>query len=355
VQRGTWHQYLALGTSTWHSAPGHPAPYVYESMIRWGLIGAGDIVRKRVAGALRDVPGSTLVAVCRAKSDLAESFAREVGATRWYPDWRDLVADGDLDAVYVATPPHLHGEQTIAAAAAGKHVLCEKPMARSAAECDRMIAACRAHGVALGIAYYRHFYPVVDRVKAILDSGEIGQPVFAQLNAFEHFDPAPDHPRAWLLNPSISGGGPMMDFGCHRIEVLLELFGRNVRDTAGLTANVAFDRDVEDTAAILLRFERGPCAAVVVTHASREAQDTLHVFGTRGAIYVDTLTAGRLRVHAGDWRVEEHPPVANVHLPLVEDFVDAVRSGRDPAVPGAVGRSVAAIEDVIYGVAAAAR
>src|SRR5262249_27238234 len=157
------------------------------------------------------------------------------------------------------TPVHLHAEQTIAAAEAGKHILCEKPMAMSAAECDRMLAACRAHGVALGIAYYRHFYPVVNRVKAILESGDIGEPVFAQLAAFEHFDPAPDHPRAWLLQPSKSGGGPMMDFGCHRIEVLLELFGQDIRDTASVTANVAFDRSVEDTAAILVRFAQGPC------------------------------------------------------------------------------------------------
>jgi predicted dehydrogenase len=191
-------------------------------------------------------------------------------------------------------------------------------------------------------------------VKAIVDSGEIGAPVFAQLNAFEHFNPAPDHPRAWLLQPSMSGGGPMMDFGCHRIEVLLNLFGCGVRETTGLTAQVAFDRSVEDTAAVLLRFESGPCAAVVVTHASGEPQDTLHVFGTRGAIYVDDLNRGTLRVRAAGTRIEEHPPADNVHLPLVADFVDAVRSGREPAVTGAIGRSVAAIEDVIYAVAAPA-
>ena len=94
-----------------------------------------------------------------------------------------------MDCVYVATPVHVHAAQTIAAAEAGKHVLCEKPMAMTAAECDRMIAACRAHGVRLGIAYYRRFYPAVIRVKDIIASGEIGTPVFAQMNAFEHFDP----------------------------------------------------------------------------------------------------------------------------------------------------------------------
>ena len=97
-----------------------------------------------------------------------------MGARRWHGDWRALVADAEVNAVYIATPVHVHAEQTIAAAEAGKHVLCEKPMAMTASECDRMLAACRASGVTLGIAYYRRFYPAVVRVKQIIASGEIG-------------------------------------------------------------------------------------------------------------------------------------------------------------------------------------
>ena len=323
--------------------------------LRWGLIGAGDIVRRRVAPALIDSPACDLVAISRARVDLAAAFAAEVGARRWHPRWQDLAADPDVQCVYVATPVHLHAEQTIAAAEAGKDVLCEKPMAMTTAECDRMIAACRAHRVRLGIAYYRHFYPVVLRAKAIIASGEIGQPVFAQMNAFEYFDPPPDHPRAWLLNRAIAGGGPMMDFGCHRLEVLVHLFGP-VRRTAAVVANVVFDRDVEDTAAVLLEFEHGPCAAVAVTHAAHDRQDTLQVFGTRGSMQVDELNAGRLRIRAGDQeRVESHPPAANLHRPLVDDFVDAVMMNREPAVTGDIGRTVSAIEDEIYAVAPSGR
>src|SRR5262249_18348431 len=153
------------------------------------------------------------------------------------------------------------------AAEAGKHVLCEKPMAMNVGECDRMIAACRSSQVRLGIAYYRHFYPALARVKRIIASGEIGEPALARIDAFEWFNPQPDHPRYWLVQKSRSGGGPMFDFGCHRLEVLLHLFGR-VRATTGVIANVAFDREVEDTAAALLQFDRGPCAALAVTHAA---------------------------------------------------------------------------------------
>jgi predicted dehydrogenase len=323
--------------------------------VRWGVIGAGDIVRKRVAPALIDSPSCDIVAVSRARADLAGAFAADVGARRWYPRWEELLSDPDVECVYVATPVSVHAAQTIAAAEAGKHVLCEKPMAMTVAECDRMIAACRAHGVRLGIAYYRHFYPVVLRAKAIIASGEIGQPVFAQMNAFEYFDPPPDHPRAWLLNRAIAGGGPMMDFGCHRLEVLVHLFGP-VRRTRAVVANVVFDRDVEDTAAVLLEFEHGPCAAVAVTHAAYDRQDALQVFGTRGSIQVDELNAGRLLIRAGDQeRVESHPPAANLHRPLVDDFVDAVMMNREPAVTGEIGRTVSAIEDEIYAVAPSGR
>ena len=324
-------------------------------MFRWGLIGAGDIARRRVAPAMRDSPTSTLVAVARARSELAAGFAAEFGAQRWHRDWRDLVDDAGIDGVYVATTVDMHAEQAIAAAAAGKHVLCEKPMAMTAADCDRMIAACRAGGVTLGVAFYRRFYPAVQRLKALLGAGAIGEPVVAQINAFEWFDPDAHHPRAWLLDPARAGGGPMMDFGCHRLEVLVNLFGR-VRSTAAVTANVVFPRRVEDTAAVLLRFERGPCASVVVTHAARDRQDTLDVFGTRGAIRCRDLNAGELRIVDGDVeRIERHPPAANVHLPLIEDFVDAVAARREPAVNGTIGRQIAAIEDQIYGVTATVR
>jgi predicted dehydrogenase len=324
------------------------------SRLKWGIIGAGDIVRRRVAPALVEAPSSELVAISRARSELAPAFAAEFGARRWHRRWEDLVTDPEVESVYVATPVRLHAPQTIAAAEAGKHVLCEKPMAMTASECDRMLDACRASRVTLGIAYYRRFYPAVTRVKDIIASGEIGAPVFAQMNAFEYFDPPADHPRAWLLQPGIAGGGPMMDFGCHRIEVLVNLFG-GVRAAAGVTANVAFDRQVEDTAAVLLRFDRGPCATVAVTHASHERQDTLHVFGTRGAIHVDDLNAGTLRVRTDAERMENHPPAPNVHRPLIDDFVDAVLGHREPAVTGETGRAIAAIEDTIYAVTPSGR
>ena len=221
-------------------------------------------------------------------------------------------------------------------------------MAMDAAECDRMIAACRAAGVRLGIAYYRHFYPAVIRAKELIATGTIGEPVFAQMIASEPFDPRPGGPRGWLVQRAQSGGGPMADFGCHRLEVLLHLLGP-VAQVRGVAATVALDREVEDTAAALLRFDRGACAMVAVTNAASDRQDTLDVFGTHGSIRMASLNGGDVIVQTGaGQRLESHPPAANVHVPLVEEFVDAVRSGRDPAVDGHAGRAVAAIQDDIY-------
>jgi len=254
-----------------------------------------------------------------------------------------------VGAVYVATPVRLHAEQAVAAAEAGKHVLCEKPMALDVAECERMRAAARAHGVRLGVAYYRHHYPIVGRLRALVAAGEIGAPVFASVQAFEHFDPGPDHPRAWLLRRSESGGGPMMDFGCHRIEVLLDVLGP-VAEVSGFPVNAHLrHREVEDTCIARLGFRSGAQAVLTVSHATRESRDAIEIFGSAGSAHVPVLNQGRLRlVTAEGAREEDHPAPANLHQPLVADFVQAVLARRAPTVTGEIGQEVSRVLAAIY-------
>ena len=262
----------------------------------------------------------------------------------WYASLQELLKDDEVKAVYIATPVNLHAEQTIAAAESGKHVLCEKPMALNEAECDRMIAACRANDVKLGIAYYRHFYPVVQRIKEILRSGEIGKPVMAQANAFEWFDPPASHPRAWLLKKEQSGGGPMFDFGCHRIEVLLYLFG-GASEVKCISSNSYFRRDVEDVAVALFRFVQGACATLSVDHSASEPMDTLDIFGSRGSVHCPVLNEDTVRVISeSGTRTESYPAAANIHQPLIEDFAKAIIENRESMVTGEIGRDVARIE-----------
>ena len=140
----------------------------------------------------------------------------------------------------------------------------------------------------------------------------------------------------------------MMDFGCHRIEVLMNLFGA-IRRTESIVANVAFEREVEDTATAVFQFESGTCANLTVTHAAIEARDTLDIFGTNGSIRVTVLNRGELQIktETGE-RVENYPPPQNVHQPLIEDFVEAVLNNREPQVNGETGKTVAQLEEEIY-------
>jgi len=145
------------------------------------------------------------------------------------------------------------------------------------------------------------------------------------------------------LKPELSGGGPMFDFGCHRVEVLLDLFGpmSKVKSTMG---NVVFEREVEDVATAQFQFETGACATLSVSHAAFEPQDTLSLFFSRGSIHVPGLNNGTMRVigEQGE-RVEEHPPAQNIHQPLIEDFVSALIEDRSPVVGGEIGKGVAEI------------
>jgi predicted dehydrogenase len=316
--------------------------------VRWGLIGCGDIARKRVAPALLESPHSELVAISRANRDLLDEFADVFKVPNRFADWRELVARDDVDAVYIATPVNLHATQTVAAAELGKHVLCEKPMALNVAECDRMLAATNASGVKLGIAYYRQFYPVVKRMKELIDSGEIGKPIVAQVNAFEWFNPVPSNPRAWLLDPEISGGGPMFDFGCHRIQLLLHLLGR-IKAVSAVRSTGLFQREVEDTASASFAFTSGAIANVTVSHAVMEPRDSVTIWGSEGSIGTEVLNEGRLLIKTRDKeRFEIHEPARNIHQPLIQDFIQAVLDERQPLVTGDVGKAVAEVEEKIY-------
>ena len=318
------------------------------NVLKWGLIGAGDIARKRIAPAFRDLSNCDLTAVSRSRFELAQSFAKEFGAKKWFADWRELIADAEVEAVYIATPVFLHKEQTIHAAEAGKHVLCEKPLALNSAECDEMIAACEANNVKLGVAYYRRFYPLIERVKQIIAAGEIGKPIVAQINAFEYFDPLPENPRFWLLQKEKSGGGPLMDFGCHRLEVLTNLFGQ-ISEVKSLIRNAFLRREVEDTATVILQFESGTHATLTVTHAAFEAQDTLEIFGSEGSIHVPVLNKENIRIVTKNGaRAENYPNHRNAHQPLIEDFTKAILENREPQVTGATGKIIAALEDEVY-------
>ena len=317
--------------------------------LRWALCGAGDICQKRVAPALRDLASCIPVSVSRKNPILLKEFADRFGFEKQFAHWKEQFQDPEIDAVYIATPVNLHYKQAIYAMEQGKHVLCEKPMALNKRETQLMADSARANTVHLGAAYYRRYYPVVRRIQEILDSGIIGRPVYIQVQNFTPFDRHPDEPRYWLLQPEISGGGPMMDMGCHRIELLLYLLGP-VESVQSSLENLRFDRKVEDTSVAILRFKSNCIANISSLHAVSEPRDTLELYGTEGSIHIENLNKGFLTLHSIDGEIKEiHSPCGNAHKPLIEDFTQSILKNRTTAPALETALETTEILDRIYG------
>ena len=304
--------------------------------LRWGIIGCGDIARKRVARAIQECPGSRLEAACRRDETHLREFCRAFEVPRAYTDADDLLRDAAINAVYIATPVRLHLSQTIAAAAAGKHVLVEKPMARSVLECDQMIAACRQAGVKLGVAYYRRFYPIVARMRALMEDGAIGEVL--SVSAVTSTPLAAGDDGAWRVVLDEGGGGALMDIGSHRIDLFLNLFGPIAEVHAFCDARTG-DFEAEDVATLGLRFASGVHGTLQCFFGTSANRDEFTIVGTKGWLRADPLNgACLLVVRAGERSEESHPPDANLHAPLIADFADAVAAGREPRVTGEEGR-----------------
>ena len=205
--------------------------------IRWGIIGCGNVTEVKSGPGFQKAANSALVAVMRRNAALAEDYARRHGVPRWYADAQALIADPDVDAVYVATPPASHMEYALACARAGKPVYVEKPMARTLAECEAMIDACRSAGVPLFVAYYRRTLPRFLKIKELIESGAIGDVRLVTVTL--HQKPAPDDAdpakRPWRVVPEIAGGGKFLDLASHTLDFLDYLLGPIVQ-VKGLAA-----------------------------------------------------------------------------------------------------------------------
>ncbi|WP_040353278.1 Gfo/Idh/MocA family protein [Blastopirellula marina] len=315
--------------------------------VRWGILGCGDVVRKRVAAAIQAVDGCELLAACRRDAESLKTFCEDFSVPRGYPSADQLLADEEIDAVYIATPVHLHLPQTLAALAAGKHVLVEKPMALNPAECELMINAAKEVDRTLGVAYYRPFYPALERLGELIQSGQLGEMLAVQIACSAPIVLEDDGALPWRVKSKEGGGGPLMDVGSHRIDVLLRLFG-DVIDIRGICSRKSPDA-VENVANFALRFEDGTQASVICLFDAMQDPDSLTVFGTQGIVDATPLNSGRLVIRTSDGdQVEHHPPHANFNVPLIADFAAAIQEGRHPQVSGEDGLRVNEVIEQIY-------
>src|ERR1051325_3249429 len=188
--------------------------------IRWGLIGYGDLAGKRSAAALRDAKGSEVAGVWGRQFEKTRSFASEHQIPQPHQNLETLIGS-DINAVYICTPPDSHCDYALASIEGGKHVLVEKPMATSVAECERMIGAATSKGVTLGVAYYRRAYPKMQKIKELIGSGLLGEVTWVHIASHSWFDPPASDPKHWRVEKSRSGGaGALADIGVHRLDLL---------------------------------------------------------------------------------------------------------------------------------------
>lgn len=322
--------------------------------INWGILGAGKIAERQMVSAIAQAPDQRLAAVMKRDRAQAQRFAEQHGVPRFYDTVPALLADREINAVYVATPPHLHAEQTIQAANAGKHVLCEKPLALNSGQAQSMIDACRANGVQLMVCYYQRYNTRHQQIKQLLAAGAIGQVTAVRLNFSDYFPPTPGY---WHHDPAISGGGPLMDLGVHCIDLLRYLCGEVTAVTA-LIDTLAAPSPVDDTATLLLKLANG-AQAVITSHwstANFEPQQSngLEINGTLGTIQATPLSAkdsaGTLRLvtAAGVQDFSVAPGGVRPHVALLIDFAHALASNTPAPIPGEEGLAGLRVIEAAY-------
>jgi len=312
--------------------------------IRWGIIGVGDVTERKSGGAFSGAPHSRLVAVMRRNADKARAFAERHGVPKWYDDADALIADPDVDVVYVSTPPDSHKEYALKVIAAGKPVLCEKPMARNFAECREMIAAADAAGVPLWVAYYRRAMPRFVEIKRLVDTGAIGDLLAVSICTYRR--PVMERggtPPAlyWPYTPGpTGGGGRWVEAGCHQID-LVDFYGGPVKEVHGFARNLRDIYPSPDTVSVSFSFESGLVGSGIWAYTSGSEVDEMELVGSKGRITfaVSSPTPFTLQdgdgVHVHDIGYPEWP-----HQPLIESVVAELRGeGTCPSTGSTAARA----------------
>lgn len=317
--------------------------------IRWGILGVGDVTEVKSGPALQQADGSALVAVMRRTGRLAEDYARRHGVPRWYDQAEALIADPEVDAVYIATPPGAHEELALAVARAGKPAYVEKPMARTHAECQRMVEAFAARGLPLFVAYYRRALPRFVKIKEVLDAGRIGRIASVSYRFFRPQQRAILLP--WRLNPELSGGGYFLDLASHTLDLLDHLLGPLADVTGDALRASSEPGHAEDVVTMRFRTAGGALGVAVWNFTGHAREDWLEILGTDGRISCSIFDNEPIRVEeqTGEetWVL---PNPRHIQGPLIQTIVDELRgTGRCPSSGVSAARTSQVMDTVLEG------
>lgn len=318
--------------------------------VRWGVLGCGFIAGQAIAPALQDLDGATLHSALSRDQDKADSFCAPYAGAVGYADRDRFLADPDLDAVYVATPNFRHAQDVIACAEAGKHVLCDKPLADDAQQAAAMVAACAGAGVKLGVGFQLRFHPAHREMAQRIAEGDLGILSHAMASMCFRY---PDGPSEWRKNLHQAGGGwATNDLGSHLVDLLISLLG-SVHQVQAVLSHKVYGYAGEDLASALLEFDNGVVATWVCSTGTNAPASQLAVFGSGGYLQAEgtlglvpggTLTAGEgLQAQTLDYAFD-HPTLYHAELSA---FSEAVRNGGRYPVPGEDGLAVASVLDAV--------
>jgi predicted dehydrogenase len=307
-----------------------------EKVLRWGIVSTANIGVRKVIPASQKAKRCEVVAIASRDGERAARVAGELGIPRAHGGYEALLADPEVDAVYIPLPNNDHAAWTIAAARAGKHVLCEKPLAMTVAEAERMVEACASEGVVLMEAFMYRLHPSWEAVRDLVASGRIGR-LRAVQSWFSYYN---DDPRNIRNVPEL-GGGALYDIGCYCINLSRMLFED---EPTGTEASVTRDATGTDVlASAILAFDDGVAAFTCSTRA--EADQRVHIYGTEGRISIGlpfnippdrpaeiTVTSGGDPPANPDSETLTFP-AADMYTIQAERFANAALDGRPLPIP----------------------
>jgi UDP-N-acetylglucosamine 3-dehydrogenase len=313
--------------------------------VKLAIVGCGSIARRAHIPALTGSGDVDIVAFVSRTRASAEAAASECGGGPVFDDWREVTSSDDVDAVDICSPNAFHRDQTVAAAEAGKHVLVEKPIARTVREADDMIEAADKAGVVLHVAHNLRYIAPVIAARDFVRSGRLGQIVGIR-SAFGHSGPkdwAPDS--TWFFDAELAGGGALIDLGIHIIDLVRFVTGLEALEVSAMTFG---SEAVEDAAQVIVRYEGGAVGSVHASWVARPAPDmSLSIFGTEGTLQFDARTPLTFRPATGDKEKIELPSVDS--SPYLDFVSDVLRQPvRGPAATGVDGRAALAIVCAAY-------
>ena len=325
--------------------------------VRIGIIGAGKIVRVRHLPETLSNPDAEVAAVCDIVEERAQELAQKYSC-KAYTDYHQMLEDPDLDAIIVAATNTTHAEMTIAALEAGKHVMCEKPMATSLQDAARMIESAEKSGKQLMIAHNQRLEPANQKAKEIIQSGKLGK-ILTFTSVFGHPGSefwAIDGADTWFYRKNITGLGVLGDLAIHKLDLVRWLLGDDYTeavaflDTLSKTYPDGGLIDVEDNALCLLRTEKGAMGTMIASWSYQKENNSTTIYCEKGVleIYVDPVFP--LAVHYDHQHAEYHElgkkstNVEQVKSGIIDAFIGAIVENRPVPIPGIEGyKALAAV------------